>query len=82
MCAQERAVEQIVSAFGSLAAQDQAVLSVKVPGRIQTMTVDMGSPVQKGDLIAQVGSRDYELRLRQTDGSGPGTGSVCGSVCP
>ena len=67
VCAQERAVEQIVSAFGSLAAQDQAVLSVKVPGRIQTMTVDMGSPVQKGDLIAQVEPRDYALRLRQTE---------------
>ena len=78
VCAQERAVEQIVSAFGSLAAQDQAVLSVKVPGRIQTMTVDMGSPVQKGDLIAQVEPRDYSFNPRQTK---PLARKPAGSVC-
>ncbi|MBI4327907.1 MAG: efflux RND transporter periplasmic adaptor subunit [Chloroflexi bacterium] len=67
MRAEERTVEKLISAFGSLAAQDLAVLSVKVPGRIQTMTVDLGSAVQKGDLIAQVEPRDYELRLRQAE---------------
>jgi RND family efflux transporter MFP subunit len=58
-------MERAISAFGSLAAQEQATLSVKVPGRLQTISVDLGSVVKKGDLIAQLERNDYELRLKQ-----------------
>ena len=63
--AQLRPMERITTATGSLAAQDQATLSVKVPGRLQTLVVDLGSVVKKGDLIARVDPGDYELRVRQ-----------------
>ena len=64
--AQARAMERITTATGSLAAQEQATLSVKVPGRLQTVAVDLGSEVKKGDLIARVDPGDYELRVRQS----------------
>lgn len=63
--AQTRPMEQIAIATGSLAAQEQATLSVKVPGRLHTIAVDLGSVVKKGDLIARVDPADYELRVRQ-----------------
>ena len=59
-------MERITTATGSLAAQEQATLSVKVPGRLQTLVVDLGSVVKKGDLIARVDPGDYELRVRQS----------------
>ena len=58
-------MERVVSATGSLLAQEQATLSVKVPGRLHTVAVDLGSVVKQGDLLAQVDPKDYELRVRQ-----------------
>jgi RND family efflux transporter MFP subunit len=40
-------------------------LSAKVPGRLLTIAVDLGSIVKQGDLLAQVDPQDYELRLKQ-----------------
>src|SRR5207247_10984299 len=62
---QERPMERAVIVTGSLAAQEQATLSVKVAGRLQFIAVDLGSVVKKGDPIAQVERRDYELRRKQ-----------------
>jgi RND family efflux transporter MFP subunit len=63
---ESRPMEQTVAAIGSLAAQEQGTLSIKVPGRLQTIAVDLGSIVKKGDLLAQVDPQDYELRLKQS----------------
>ena len=58
-------MERAVTVTGSLAAQEQATLSVKVPGRLQTIEVDLGSVVKQGAVIAQVERQDYELRSKQ-----------------
>jgi len=63
--AEMRPLERVVIATGSLAAHEQATLSVKVPGRIESMAVDLGSSVHQGDLIAQLERIDYELRQKQ-----------------
>ena len=60
-------MERAVAVIGSLAAHDEATLSVKVPGRLLTLDVDLGSSVQKGQLIAQVEPKDYELQLTQSE---------------
>ena len=60
-----RPIERAVTAVGSLAAHEQATLSTKVPGRLQTVAVDLGSVAKKGDLLAQVDPQDYELRVKQ-----------------
>jgi RND family efflux transporter MFP subunit len=56
-----------VNVNGNLIAFDQATVSVKVPGRLETITVDLGSVVRKGQLIAKIGTRDYELRVEQAE---------------
>ncbi len=54
-----------VNANGTLAAYDQTTASVKVPGRLRTITVDLGSVVRRGQVIAQVEQQDYRLRVQQ-----------------
>ena len=66
MAAAMRPMERVVTVTGSLAAEEAATLSVKVSGRLKNIPVDLGSIVKKGDLIAQVEPRDYELRLQQS----------------
>lgn len=63
--AEIRQLERIVVATGSLTAHEKASLSVKVPGRVQSVAVDLGSPVKTGDLILQLEQIDYELRQKQ-----------------
>lgn len=60
-----RPMEKFLLVSGTLAAQEEATLSVKVPGRLEKVAVDLGSVVKRGDLIAQVERRDYELRVKQ-----------------
>lgn len=63
----EMPMESLVEVSGTLAAYDVATLGLKVPGRIARITVDLGSQVQKGQLVAQVEEDDYRLRLQQAD---------------
>src|SRR5215467_11666866 len=51
---------ETVTANGTLAAFDQTIVSVKVPGRIRTISVDLGSVVSQGQVIAQVDPQDYQ----------------------
>jgi RND family efflux transporter MFP subunit len=62
-----RPMERALSVIGSLAAIDQATLSVKVSGRLQTLSVDLGSRVRKGELVAQIEPVDYELKLKTAE---------------
>jgi multidrug efflux pump subunit AcrA (membrane-fusion protein) len=50
---------------GTLAAHERATVSTKVPGRLQTLSVDLGSRVSKGQVLAQIAPTDYELRVQQ-----------------
>src|SRR5262249_2604285 len=63
----DQTMERAVAVIGSLAAHDEATLSVKVPGRLQTLAVDLGSSVRRGELVAQVEPKDYELQLTQAE---------------
>jgi RND family efflux transporter MFP subunit len=58
-------MERVVTVTGILAAEEAATLSVKIAGRLKEIPVDLGSVVKRGDVIAQVEPRDYELRLQQ-----------------
>lgn len=60
---------ETVTANGTLAAYDQTTVSVKVPGRVRTISVDLGSVVSLGQVIAQVDSQDYVLRVQQAEAS-------------
>ncbi len=65
--AQMRPMSRVITVTGTLAAQEKSVLSAKVPGRLQDLQVDIGSRVQKGELLAQIEPRDYELGLQQAE---------------
>jgi RND family efflux transporter MFP subunit len=56
-----------VNVTGTLAAYDQATLSAKVPGRLRSITVDLGSVVKRGQVIAQIEPQDYQLRVEQAE---------------
>lgn len=56
-----------VTVTGTLAAKDEATLSVKVPGRLQAIAVDLGSVVRRGQVVAQVEPQDYRLRVQQSE---------------
>jgi RND family efflux transporter MFP subunit len=56
-----------VTVTGTLAAQDEATLSVKVPGRLRAINVDLGSVVRRGQMVAQLEPQDYQLRIQQAE---------------
>ena len=60
---------ETVTANGTLAAYDQTTVSVKVPGRVRTISVDLGSVVLRGQVIALVDSEDYRIRVQQAEAS-------------
>lgn len=56
-----------ITLSGALAAEDQAVLSTKVTGRLQRIDVDLGTSVRKGQEIARLDPTDFELRVAQAE---------------
>ncbi len=54
----EQPMARSVFVTGTLAAQEQSTLSAKVPGRLDRLSVDIGSVVRQGDLVAQIERRD------------------------
>lgn len=65
--AAERALARTATAPGTLAADEQAALSFKVTGRLNTLSVDLGSVVTKGQTIAQLDPRDFKMRMDQSE---------------
>ncbi len=62
-----RPMERSIVLTGTLAAQERSVLSAKVSGHLAKILVDVGSPVEEGDLLAQIEPLDYDLRVQQAD---------------
>ena len=52
---------------GTFAVFDQTTISAKIAGRLETVTVDLGGTVQKGQLIARLETRDYQMRVQQAE---------------
>jgi RND family efflux transporter MFP subunit len=56
-----------VQVSGTLAADEQVALAMKVAGRIDAMPVDLGSRVHRGDVIARLAQPDFTLRVEQAE---------------
>jgi multidrug efflux pump subunit AcrA (membrane-fusion protein) len=52
---------------GTLAAEEQVVLSFKVTGRLEDVAVDLGSRVQRGQVVARLSPGDFVLRVQQAE---------------
>jgi RND family efflux transporter MFP subunit len=63
--AEEGRLARTVEVSGTLAADAQAALGMKVAGRIASLPVDIGSRVAQGQMIARLSPIDFELRVRQ-----------------
>jgi RND family efflux transporter MFP subunit len=61
----EGTLERTVTLTGTLAAEEQVALSLKVTGRVSELTVDLGSRVRRGQVLARLSPTDFELRLQQ-----------------
>jgi len=62
----QASVPRTVVASGTLAAEDQVVLGVKVAGRLSELHVDLGSRVKKGQPVGRIDPGDYRLRVDQS----------------
>ncbi len=62
---EQSALERTIDVSGTLAADEQVKVAVKVPGRLASVAVDLASVVKEGDTIAQVETADYQLRVDQ-----------------
>lgn len=65
--ATEKAIEDVAVVTGTLAAEQDIQLGVKVAGKLAEINVDLGSAVKKGDVIARIDTTDFDLRVRQAD---------------
>ena len=65
--AQEAPLERTISVTGTLAAEEQVTVSFKVPGRLASLAVDLGSSVTDGQLLGRLVPTDFELRVTQAD---------------
>jgi RND family efflux transporter MFP subunit len=65
----EMPIGQTVTVNGTLAAYDRTTVGIKVPGRLQAISIDLGTVVHKGQAIAQVEQQDYKLRVQQAEAS-------------
>src|SRR5438105_8791735 len=63
----ELPIGETVTVNGTLAAFDHVTVGMKVPGRLQTISIDLGSVVHKGQSIAQLEPQDYKLRVQQAE---------------
>lgn len=63
--AAQESVPRTVVASGTLAAEDQVVLGVKVAGRLAELAVDLGTRVRKGQVLARIDPGDYRIRVEQ-----------------
>ncbi|HWW76485.1 MAG TPA: efflux RND transporter periplasmic adaptor subunit, partial [Pyrinomonadaceae bacterium] len=60
-----RDLPRFIEATGSLAGDEQTDVAPQVGGRVVSVGVDLGSFVQKGQVIAQLDAGDARLRLEQ-----------------
>ena len=60
---QTTSLDQTVEVVGTLYGDEEVVISAKVPGRIASISADVGDRVAGGELLAQIDPIDYELEV-------------------
>ena len=56
-----------ITVTGTLAAEEQVTLSMKVTGRLKDLYVDLGSRVTRGQVLARLMPTDFDLRESQSE---------------
>jgi multidrug efflux pump subunit AcrA (membrane-fusion protein) len=60
-----RPLARSITVTGTLAAEEQVMLSLKVTGRLDALLADLGSQVTRGQVLARLTPTDFDLRLQQ-----------------
>lgn len=60
-------VSRFIEVSGTLAAEDQIQLGMRVPGRLSELTVDLGSRVTRGQPVARVEPTEFQLLVEEAD---------------
>ncbi len=63
----ERRIQKSIETVGSLVPDEQVVVAGQVGGEIAELTVDVGSVVKAGQVIARIAPKEYELKLQQAE---------------
>lgn len=63
----QQMLAKTINVSGTLAADEQVRVGVKVAGRLASVDVDLGSVVERGQPIARVEPTDYQLRVAQAE---------------
>ncbi len=64
-----RSLARSVEVVGSLAADEEVVVSAQMSGEVAQLNIDFGSFVQAGQVIATLDQRDAKLRIEQAEAS-------------
>ena len=56
-----------IGVSGTLAAEEDVTLSLKVSGRVRDIYADLGSNVQKGQALVKLEPTDFDLRVQQAE---------------
>lgn len=65
----ERNTSRNVEIVGSLMAEDEVTVSSQASGNLEDITVDLGSPVRRGQVIARLDQRELKLKVDQAEGT-------------
>jgi len=60
-------LQQTIEISGTLAADEQVVVSTKVPGRLDSISVDLATPVKRGQVVGQIETTDYQFGVQQAE---------------
>lgn len=60
-------LEESITVHGTIRSSNQVTLLPKVTGAITSISVDVGHPVRRDQVIAEIDPRAYELGLKQAD---------------
>ena len=63
----ERAMRRSIEVVGSFDAEDEVTLSTKSSGELADVSVDVGTQVRKGQVIARLDSRELALHVEQAE---------------
>lgn len=65
----ERSTNRGVEVVGSLIAEDEVTVSSQASGNLDDITVDLGTAVRRGQIIARMDERELKLKVDQAEGT-------------
>ncbi len=60
-------IERRVEVTGTLAPSEEGIVAFEADGTVTDLAVDLGDPVKKGQVLARVAPREYQLRKDQAE---------------